>query len=324
MPSFLALITVRGTFASSLLLAAAVLFAQTAALRSSFEVATIKPANPAALETPRCSGGPGTIAPGQIGCANYTLEGYIRRAYDRVQPWEVVVPRSIPTDRYDIVVKVPPAATVEQLNVMFQNLLAERFGLVVHIETRVMRAYDLVVGKDGPKILASTDRLAPARTRSSEGTLVPPSRLPKDKNGWPILSPDTKGIFISDVRGHSRVMFRRQPLSEVVRVLKSLLGRPVINKTGLIGNFNFDLTIRWPAWTDAFSDAFPGWPTAATGLPSAANDGEPVTVSARDVSPIVQRVLAAMEHQLGLKVVLHKGPVEVLVVDKFNAKPTEN
>jgi uncharacterized protein (TIGR03435 family) len=317
------MIMFRWTFSSSLLFAGAVLFAQVTAPSPSFEVAAIKPADDAAGAEPHCSGGPGTNAPGQIACADYALEGYIRRAYDKSEPWELVLPHSIPTDRYDIIAKAPPKVTIERLNLMFQNLLAERFGLVVHMEKREMRAYKLVAAKNGLKISARANQLAPTQGRSS-GTLLPPSMLPKDKDGWPILPPDAKGIFLSEIRGYSRAMFREQPLSELIRILKPLLREPVIDETSLTGIFSFDLTVAWPSWIDAVSDKALIAPGIAADLPGDASEGLQIIRPTNNLSSMVEPILTAMERQLGLKVVRGKGPVEVLVVDKVNAKPTEN
>ena len=102
-------------------------------------------------------------------------------------------------------------------------------------------------------------------------------------------------------------MFREQPLSELVRALKPLLRRPVTDKTGLAGNLSFDLTIAWPTRIDDVSDAAPDALTTPTDLEGAASDGPLVTSPSSVVSPIVERILAVTERQLGLKVVLRKG-----------------
>jgi uncharacterized protein (TIGR03435 family) len=317
------MIMIRWAFITALLYMGADLFSQTIEQPLSFEVATIKPAAALAGVESYCRGGPGTNAPGQISCANYTLEGYVRRAYDRNESWELVFPRSIPDDRYDVLVKVPPGATIDQLNLMFQNLLAERFGLVLHTEKRIMRSYKLVAAKNGLKIAPQKSHPEQTQGRSASA-LLPPSMMPKDKDGWPILPPDSRGIFVAEIRGYSRVMFREQPLSELTKILQRLLREPVINETGLTGLFSFEVTVAWPSWTDAFSARQLSVPNLGDDLPGAANEGPLMTNPRSDMNPLVERILAALERQLGLKVVLGKGPVEVLIVDEASAKPTEN
>jgi len=55
------------------------------------------------------------------------------------------------TERYDIVVKVPAGTTKEQINLMWQNLLAERFGVKIHHDPKEFQVEDLVIGKGGSK-----------------------------------------------------------------------------------------------------------------------------------------------------------------------------
>ena len=72
-------------------------------------------------------------------------------AYD-LKNYQVNGPAWLDTERYNVVAKVPPGATKEQVRVMWQNLIHERFGLELHHESKEFQVEDLVVGKDGSKL----------------------------------------------------------------------------------------------------------------------------------------------------------------------------
>ncbi len=110
--------------------ACALAFGQ-AAENLTFEVASVKPAAPPRPGFLRKRGGPETPDPGQITWSYASLKNLITTAYD-VKNYQVSGPAWLDTERYDIVAKVPQGATREQVNVMWQNLLKQRFGAVVH------------------------------------------------------------------------------------------------------------------------------------------------------------------------------------------------
>src|SRR5580692_877613 len=113
-----------------------------------FEVASVKPSAPVPpnggvyFGPPR--GGPGTPDPGLITWSYATLKGLLMAAYD-VKNYAVSGPAWLNTERYDIVAKVPAGAAREQVNRMWQRLLAERFGVVLHHESREFQVEELVV-----------------------------------------------------------------------------------------------------------------------------------------------------------------------------------
>ena len=303
----------RVRFIANLLIWSAVAtFAQATAPSPSFEVASIRPTDPSARAAMRFSGGPGTSSPGQLTVTNYPLEPIIRKAYNLNHQWEFMIPASARIDRYDIAAKVPAGATKEQFLLMLQNLLVERFGLVAHKEAREMPIYELVVTKGGPRIAAAEVAPAGAQTGQSSGAPLSMSALPKDRDGWPILPPDAIGRFQTDRPPDTRQMYRGQPISQLVDYLELLCERPVMDKTGLTKIYSFDLTFPRPTA-----------PAAPPSLPDAAGKGA-TTTPAMLQEETAPGVLAAMERQLGLKVVSSKGPVEVLVVDHINKTPTEN
>jgi uncharacterized protein (TIGR03435 family) len=113
----------------------------TASRHPEFEVASVKP-HSSSEGSPHVS-----IArdPGRLTYTNITVRGLIREAYgvNKVYPL-TRGPDTLSTDRYDVVAKVPPDASKEQRRLMLQTLLAERFKLVVHRETKELPIYTLV------------------------------------------------------------------------------------------------------------------------------------------------------------------------------------
>ena len=101
-----------------------------------FEVASVKPMPPSPMfpET----GGPGTTDPGQITWSGVRLRWLLKTAYD-VELYQISGPAWLDTEPYMIVAKVPEGATKEQVALMWQNLLKDRFGVVVHHESRVFQ-----------------------------------------------------------------------------------------------------------------------------------------------------------------------------------------
>ncbi len=117
-----------------------------------FEVASVKPSPPVHpgdrvyFGPPR--GGPGTPDPGLITWTYARLRDLLMTAYD-MKTYQVYGPDLMNTERYDIIARVPAGSTREQVNVMWQKLLAERFGLVLHHESREFQVEELVIDKGG-------------------------------------------------------------------------------------------------------------------------------------------------------------------------------
>lgn len=298
------------------LLASAVIACAQATSPPSFEVASIKPTNPSDLANPsRLMGGPGTNSPGQGTWTNVPLRTLILMAYD-VLPAQSNLVSGLPSqdrDKYDVVAKVPAGATREQFRLMCQSLLAERFGLVVHWEPKDLPGYDLVVAKDGSKLREAEK---PPGTAPPEDPAGPRKALafgwPADKDGWPVFPPGIPRIGLYGTRGTAmaHLTARMQPVGgDLLRILKELLDRPVVDKTGLAGSFDFTLDFLPP-------NALPN-----TAIPEPSSGQGGVLEGLRDPAP---DLFVALERQLGLKLVSTKSQAKVLVVDKVSDKPTEN
>ena len=176
-----------------------------------FEVATIKPSDPA---TPGRSILVGRGGSNLFTTTNTTLNDLIIFAYDIHVRQIGGGPAWLESDRFDITAKPEsqgiPNAT--QLRTMLQKLLAERFGLAFHKEKREMPAYVITVGKDGPKL-----------TRNESGGILP---------GFGGQGPGAIGV-------------RNSTMAEFAGFLQSrLLDRPVVDQTGVTGRFDFQLAWR--------------------------------------------------------------------------------
>lgn len=255
-----------------------------------FEVATVKPAAPlTGRGIPR--GGPGSADPGRVNYASLSVKGLLGVAYD-TKSNQITGPAWIDTERYDILATVPLGATKEQVNVMLQNLLADRFKLVVHRETRDLPLYELVVAKNGSK-------MKPYVEDPNAPKPEPGQPFARGKDGNPIPPPGT--LMMSQSPGRMRATASKQSMSRLADLLAGRVERPVIDKTGLAGDYDYSLEFR---------------PEGPNALPPGPQ-GAPDATDAPDI-------FTAVQEQLGLKLESKKGPVEMLVVDRGEKVPTEN
>lgn len=213
---------------------AAVLAGQSTGSRLTLDAVSIKVANGVNHGPPSSDGGPGTRYPELFG-ADATVRKLIGRAYGLIDVQQQISgPASIDSPTYAIDARVPKGTTVDQFQQMLQNLLAERFGLVVHHETKVLSGLDLVIGKNGSKLKESaTSEDAP-----------PPLSIP----GFPNFS----GRGVNSNFGPGQVTHMRgsqQPVSVLARMLSGpyASGTTVIDKTGLNGKFDFTLYYALPS-----------------------------------------------------------------------------
>jgi uncharacterized protein (TIGR03435 family) len=169
---------------------------------ASFDVASVKPANPNAVGSNTDSD------PGRITMQNVTLKRCIMRAYEVPDIQITGGPKWLDDRRYDIEARADHPAGYAELNQMLQTLLAERFQLKLHHETRTLQGYAIVVAKDGLRMKPS----APG-TRGHTN--------------------DNPGSVVSTATSISRLALK----------LSVLLKVPVVDETGVNGSFDF--TLRW-------------------------------------------------------------------------------
>ena len=282
-----------GTFA------AALVFAQGTQL--TFEVASVKPSPPippaggAFFGPPR--GGPGTPDPGRIIWTYATLKNLLMTAYD-VKAYQVTGPSWLDSERYDVAVKIPEGATKEQTGLMWQNLLAERFGVKLHHESKEFQVEELVIGKNGPKL-----------KESEEDSNAPPPTGPPQMKGRELIGPGMVNMILLDANGpNATTMAKAQPLSKLTEMLSNQRRHPVVDKTGLTGKYDFRLEYTFDL----------------SGLPLPPGAAPPPKPAAGAASDPGTDLAAAIQQQLGLRLVPGKAHLDVLVIETAEKTPTEN
>ncbi len=267
------------------------LFAQPAPPPPSFEVASVKPASSKVLHT-----GIFNYPGGRISVSYLTLEMLMSEAF-HVHSFQISGgPGWIRNDRYDIEAKPsasskssmwrPPNRLTplnEEQRQMLQALLADRFQLKVHREIKQGPVYLLVKGNNALKLEAPKDA----------------NRFPwaGSADGGPIIGDGIAGINIS--------------MPELATRLSGFLGRPVLDRTGLKGSFDFK-------FEDAAGD---GASPAMGGLPAGGpNTGE--LLPDDPASRLIYSTFAAIKG-IGLRLDQGKAPVETIAIDHVE-KPSEN
>ena len=149
---------------------------------------------------------------------------------------------------------------------MLQSVLAGRFHMVSHFETKELAAYALVISKTGRKLTEIQPRLLP-------GGLKDPGEINMRRTEITAAGADMLNLL------------------HLLHVLQSQVGRPVVDRTGLTGHYNF--VLKWtPDQDSASPDAGPS-------------------------------IFTAIQEQLGLKLEPVKAPIQILVVDHIE-RPSEN
>jgi uncharacterized protein (TIGR03435 family) len=239
-----------------------VLFAAISAAQNptlAFDVASIKPAN---------SGRPGMSIEtegGRFKAINATVSFLIQYAYG-IKGFQLSGgPGWMDSDKFDIDATGETKTGDREFPKMMRALLADRFQLKSHQETRTLPVFDLVVAKDGPKF----------------------NHAPETATGG------TRG-------GGGQINISKGTVANLASLLSNILGRKVIDRTGLTGDY--DMTLRWTP------DDYQPPPLKPNGPPPDPNNPS---------------IFTAVQEQLGLRLESSKRPVEVIVVDSVQ-KPSEN
>jgi uncharacterized protein (TIGR03435 family) len=250
-------------------------------------------------------GGPGTPDPGHITWSYATLRNLLMTAYD-VDAYQISGPTWLGSERYDVVAKVPAGATKEQVNVMWRNLLAERFGVTLHHESKEFQVEELVVAKGGSKLKETVEDLnAPW-----------PPGPPKEVNGELIGPGMIHHIFPFGPNGPgAHTVAKGQPLSKLTTMMGNELHRPVLDKTGLTSKYDF--TFDWIP--DLRGKPLPPPPPPHSQTGRAYVGGRPAPVA--EAQP---NLAAVVLQQLGLDLVASKVTLDVVVVDNAEKVPTGN
>jgi uncharacterized protein (TIGR03435 family) len=279
------------------------------------------------------NGGPGTHDPTRITYQNVDLTSLVAQAYD-VKRFQISGPSWLHAERFDVTAKVPEGATKEQVRLMLQNLLAERFKLAVHHEKKEMPIYELLVAKSGLKIKESVEDSEP-KDGGPGGAGGPPApgKPALDKDGFPVL-PAGRGPMMIFMNGRARMKANQLTMADFAGMLSNQLGRPVTDGTGLKGEYDIMLSFvpenMGPVGPMGKGGDLP--PGAGGGMVTGGPAGggmavggspggdKPVTAS-DDAGPTL---FAALQEQLGLKLEAKKGAADLLVIDHIERTPIEN
>jgi uncharacterized protein (TIGR03435 family) len=270
--------------------------------KMAFEVASVK-LDPGPFRPPNFP-----LDPGDAYCpvggrfaADFPLMTYITFAYklspspDQRQAMLAHLPSWVATDRFGIEAKAEGNPTKDQMRLMMQSLLAERFKLAVHFETKVGAALAMVLvkpGKTGPKLRPHSEGVPCEDTPATNG---PPARDAK-------IFPPVCDVYMAMNSGAlTRFGSRNTSLAVLAGAIPGLgrVDHPVVDQTGLTGRFDFSMEFA-----------------QEPNQPSPPNAGAPADLQG-------PTFLDALSEQLGLKLEPARAPLRVLVIDKVE-KPSEN
>jgi len=272
--------------ASALLWAAVAGLGQTAAPGPTFEVATIKPSPPFDMSLlPSGKAHVGLrIDKGYADFGDFPLLSLVAYAY-RVKPYQISGPDSMNSKSFDVLGKLPEGASKGSVPEMMQALLAERFNLKLHTETREVKVYALVVTNGGSKLRPKPADYQPDYKMKDWGPTGPP-----------------RGELVPTT------------LESYARTLSSALDRPVVDQTGLKGEFMLPVFAALRAANERYAEAHHIGQPATGGQSAPADDATPFAAASSITEALVD----------GLKLESHKLPMTVLVVDHIDENPTAN
>jgi uncharacterized protein (TIGR03435 family) len=253
-----------------------------------FEAASVKPNTSGDL---RKSIGP---APGgRFLAANNTLRDLIPFAYGIPQTTAgfriVGGPTWIDEDRFDVTAKVDGTWTPREMSEMLRTLLADRFKLAAHHETRDLPIYTLVAVPGRVRLRPSeVDQAACDARRAAIQRREP----------VPPITPGARPICGAGRSAPGMITAVGSSMDALTSTLSPFVSRVVTNRTGLAGLFDFELK-----WTP-------------DSIPQAPADAPPL-----NIDPNGPSIFTALQEQLGLKLESTRGPVDVVVIDRVQ-RPT--
>ncbi len=263
-------------------------FGQSATPAPAFEVASIKQAVPPA--DGRIMVRMNTDA-GRLDYTNVSLRDIIRAAF-KVRNDQISGPDWLSSERYIIAAKFPAGATKADVPAMLQTLLADRFKLAFHKDSKVVSIYALVQAKGGAK-------LQPADTPGGMRMMMGP-----------------KGRHLTG----------KVTLAQLADALSNMEDRPVLDMTELKGAFDIDLEFTSENGPEGMRQGMPGpgpglgpGPGQGPGQGGPAGEGRP-----HDENADAPSLFTALQEKLGLRLEPRKAPVDLYVIDHAEKAPTEN
>jgi len=311
--------------------------------KPSFEVATIRPAQPmdqakmlAALQGGQKLPIGATIDSGRAEYLYLDLRSLLTYAYG-VKPYQITGPDWMSTTRFDIVAKMPEGSTKEDAPKMLQSLLEERFKLTTHRTSAEHPVLALVVGKGGPKLKASAEK----PVAIDESAPLKPGEMKMDGPDGPVRAKVdlATGSSVVDMGLKGKMSYRVNPATQSMHIDFSMTtmsgfaemmtqlmtqlgggvpGRQVVDMTGIQGNYDASIEISLAeiiALARAAGADIPGAPAGAGG----AGNGPAVASDPGAGSSVTDAV-----QSMGLKLESRKAVVDQFVVDHVEKTPTEN
>jgi len=225
-----------------------------------FEVVSIKPLAP---DAPFPTARPVRTA-GRIQYPRISLSLLILQAYD-VRPYQIDGPSWMMTQMYEFSAKIPEGVATDQIPLMLQGMLRDRFGLRTRWESKEQAVFALVVGKNRPKLKES--------------------------------SPETRETSQFLMLGHLET--KHANISKFAMMLAGILGRPVLDNTGIEGYFDIVLDVD---------------PADLVG---------PLFEPAKGLTSKNPSIFAALQ-EMGFKLESRKAPINHIVIDHVERIPSEN
>jgi uncharacterized protein (TIGR03435 family) len=253
-----------------------------------FEVASVKPNKSG---TTQANVG---MPPNGVNFVNLPLRAIIQLAYGINQPSKLSgVPDWAVTERFDIAARAAGPVTQEERRMMLQALLADRFKLVARREMREVSILALMLARNDGEL---GKNLVESKGCIGRGNVA--AQRAAEKNApagaqTPICGPQTGGA--------GRLILIGTPIQQFTSILALMLGRTVIDKTGLTGSYDIDLTY-----------------TPEQPIPAGINIPGPAA------DPNGPSIYTAVREQLGLKLESQRDQEEVLVIDHVERQPSEN
>jgi len=306
-----------------LIVVASAVFGETLA----FEVASIKPAgppDPAKMMSGQMRIGI-TIDQGRVDIGFFSLADLIQTAY-KVKPYQITGPPWMSAERFEIHAKLPDGATKEQVPEMLQTLLADRFKLAMHRDSKEQSTYALVVAKGGHKLKDSVPEVeatAPAEEPKGAsggitfGTPEGQVKMKPTANGMTMTGGPVGPMKMTVGPAGMHMEAAKMTMTTFAEMLIRFVDRPVVDMTELKGTYQvaIDLSMEELGAMARKAGAMmgPGFGGGAAPPPAPADAASDPGGS---IFSTVQR--------LGLRLEPRKAAVEHIVIDHLEKAPTEN
>jgi uncharacterized protein (TIGR03435 family) len=257
---------------------------------------------------------------GAYEATNVTARAIVQQALGVAEFQLLGGPDWLDTERYDILAKSPDGATQAQFAARYRALVEDRFKLKTHQETRELPVYALVLarpgGSVGPQMVVSKSDCSPEGMAAMRAQITAgaPAIAGAARGAMPLMMPEMPPLGqarpCTIMRNNGRISAGGSTVAEMARTLQQNTGRIVLDKTGLPGRYDFDLTFTMDP---GLRGRGPGG-----GLPPAAPLENP-----RPIDPDALTIFTAVLEQLGLKLDATRGPIDVVVIDSIE-RATEN